>query len=135
MSYSVNERAKVACWYEWTGSVVAVQRRFRTVYGHKPPQAKNIHKWHTALMATGTVQDQPRNRVLSICTAENVQRVVDMFAYHPHTSTRSSASSLNISRTSIQRILKDLHYHLYKIHTVQTLLPDCLLYTSPSPRD
>ena len=47
-----------------------------------------------------------------------------MFADHPHTSTRSSASSLNISRTSIQRILKDLHYHPYKIHTVQTLLPD-----------
>ena len=70
MSYSVNERAKVACWYECIGSVVAVQLRFRTVYGRKPPQAKSIHKWHTALMATGSVQDQPRNRVLSIRTAE-----------------------------------------------------------------
>ena len=32
MSYSLLERAKVATWFEWTGSIVMVQRKFQTKF-------------------------------------------------------------------------------------------------------
>ena len=52
MSYSIEQRAKCAAWFECMESVTLVQRKFRAVYGKniETPSSKTIKKWHTSLM-------------------------------------------------------------------------------------
>ena len=123
VKYSVTERAQCAAWFEWTKSVVEVQRKFRAEYGKNSevPAGKSIRQWHANLMTTGSVQDVKRKRSLSSRTDENVQRVAQHFEADPHASTRRAALALAISRRTIQRILQDLRWHPYKVQVVQRL--------------
>lgn len=121
MAYAVGERAKIAVWYEWTKSVVMVQRKFRTEMRRDPPSKDSIKKWHKALMETGSVQNVKRKRSRSAHSAENSDRVEEHFSENPNSSTRRAVNALGISRRTIQRILKDLKWHPYKIQIVQKI--------------
>lgn len=121
MEYSIQERAKVAAWYEWTKSVTIVQRKFQSEYARKPPTRVSIYKWHTALMETGNVQNVSKKRMRSICIKENVQKVEHHFSEKPHSSLRRASAELMLSRATIHRILGDLHWHPYKIQILQTI--------------
>jgi Helix-turn-helix domain (DUF4817) len=57
MAFTVNDRAKVAAWFEWTKSIEEVQKRFKIECGRDPPDAADIRKWHSAFMETGNVLD------------------------------------------------------------------------------
>jgi hypothetical protein len=58
---------------------------------------------------------------------ENIETVRELFVQNPHMSTRRAANALPISRSSIQRILKeDLKFHPYKLQHVQELKPQDL---------
>lgn len=121
MSYSILERAKCAAWYEWTKSNVMVQRKFRREFGKDAPHLQSIHMWHKALMERGSILDKEKDRPLLIRTEENVQRVQRHFEEDPHSSLRRASTTLQISRTSLQRILHDVSWHPYKVHVVQEL--------------
>lgn len=123
MSYSVTERAKCAAWYECSKSVVEVQRKFHSQYGKNTaaPSGHTIRRWHEKLLATGSVQDVKRSREQPTKSPENIEATVQHFTNDPHTSIRRGALTLNLSRSSIQRILKGLSWHPYKVQVVQAL--------------
>ncbi len=77
MAYAVSDRAKIAAWYEWTKSVIVVQRKFRTEMKREPPSADTIRKWHKALMEKASVQDVKKKRSRSAHSAENSQFLHD----------------------------------------------------------
>ena len=52
---------------------------------------------------------------------KNAAHVQKHFSENPHSSTRRAAMALDISRRTIQPILKELKWHPYKIHIVQEL--------------
>ena len=64
-------------------------------------------------------------RVLTVETPENVERVRVSLEGSPRRSTRRRCQALEISRTSMQAIIrKHLNFHPYKIVIVQKLLPN-----------
>lgn len=126
MSYSTVEKAKCAAWYEYTQSIVTVQRKFRREFNHDPPSARSIRTWHASLLQRGSVLPHERQRRRQVRTEQTVGRVEELFQNSPHMSTRRAAGQLGISRRTIQRILHDLHWHPYKLHVVQELsAEDC----------
>ena len=57
MAFTVNDRAKVAGWFDWTESIEDVQKRFKREFKRDPPDEAAIRKWHSAFMQTGNVLD------------------------------------------------------------------------------
>uniref|UniRef100_A0AC34G6C5 Uncharacterized protein n=1 Tax=Panagrolaimus sp. ES5 TaxID=591445 RepID=A0AC34G6C5_9BILA len=59
-----------------------------------------------------------------------------MFAVEPHMSQRRAENELEISDTSVQRILEEVRWHPFKMQKVQALEPDdlqCRVYRIPCP--
>lgn len=122
---SVTQKALCACWYENSHSFVEVRRKLREKFGRNAPQAPNrsILRWHTNLLETGSILKQKRTRQLSARTEDNAAAVVLHFSDDPHSSQRRAANHLDINRTTIHRILRDLKWHPYKLQLVQQLYP------------
>lgn len=59
----------------------------------------------------------------AVRTEENVVNVLAYVAVNPHVSIRTLARECNISRSTIQRILRENKFHPFKIHLVQGLRP------------
>ena len=92
-------------------SPVEVQRRFRAAYGiNYVPSRPTIYAIHAKFLQTGSVNDQPRSgRPRTGRTEENVEAVGAAFVQSQGKSIRRAGLELNISRTSIQRMLmKDI---------------------------
>lgn len=121
MSLSIEERVKLAVWYEWSRSVVDVQRRYRQQFGRTPPSKDTIHKWHTRLMETGSVCDAQRDRQSS---SEGQAAVRKHFEAQPMSSQRQAVKALNVSRGFIQKALKDYGFHPYKLQVLHQLSPE-----------
>ena len=106
-------------------SVISVQRRFRTEFSkHRHdtiPSGDSIRRWHSSLMSTGSVLNAPHQRLQTRRSDEDIAAVQEHFEDDPHSSTRRASLALDMSRTTVQRILKDLKWHPYKVHIVQEL--------------
>ena len=74
---------------------------------------------------TGCVHDSPRSGRPTV-SDEKRQLVIDKVTNCPTKSVRRSSQEIGIARSTMRNILKQEHFHPYKL---------CLLYTSPSPRD
>lgn len=135
MSYSIVERAKCAAWFEWTKSIITVQRKFRDEFRKDAPHKQTIHKWHAALMETGSVKDTERHRSRTTRTDEATQHVEKLFEEKPTTSIRHAAHELNISPSSIHRTLHEHGYHPYKLQVVQELMDEDLAARIEFARD
>ena len=72
-------------------------------------------------MNTGSVLNAPHQRLRARRSDEDIAAVQEHFEDDPHTSTRRASLALNMSGTTLQRILKDLKWHPYKVHVVQDL--------------
>ena len=72
---------------------------------------------------TGLLIDKPtRERERTVRTTDNIAAVAASVHESPGTSTRHRSQELNISRTSLRRILhKDLGMTPYKVQLVQQL--------------
>ncbi|CAF4499633.1 unnamed protein product [Rotaria sp. Silwood2] len=74
---------------------------------------------------TGSIEDEPRSgRPITVRTEENRQLVSQTFLLNPRTSQRRASDDLNISRTSLQRLMKDLNLKPYKSRLLQALNED-----------
>ena len=72
----------------------------------------------------GSVNDRSRRRRgRSVRTPENTEDVRRSIEENPTTSTRRRSQELAISRTSLQRIKRNLHTYPYKVQLVQSLQP------------
>lgn len=122
-AYSVQQRARCVLWYAKSESITEVQRKFRATYGKhsQGPNTSSIRKWHAKFLETGSVLDSTRKKESTKRTEAAAVLVREHFEEDCHTSQRRAANALNMSRTTIQRILKDLKFHPYKVQVVQRL--------------
>jgi hypothetical protein len=124
--WSGPERAvAVSAYYRNGNSVIAAQRVFRRHYeiptSGQVPSAHAIHKWVRNFEDTGSaLKKKPSGCVLSVRVPENIDAVVRS----PRRSVQKNASSLGLGRWSMQRILHNLQFHLYKLQIVQELKPN-----------
>ena len=105
---STEQRCKIAAWQEVFRSPVEVQRRFRAAYGiNYVPSRPTIYAIHAKFLQTGSVNDQPRSgRPRTGRTEENVEAVGAAFVQSQGKSIRRAGLELNISRASIQWMLR-----------------------------
>jgi hypothetical protein len=107
-------------------SIILTQRAYRRHFNVRisPSEAMirclvNRHHQH------GSVRDLPRTgRPRLSRSAENIERVQQSVNEAPETSCRRRSAQLEMSRTSLRRILKkDLQLYPYKVQLVQELKP------------
>ena len=114
MSFMARERAKCAVWFDSMQSIVLVQRKFHTEFNKgrhdSIPSGDTIRRWHAALMDTGSVMNAPHSRTRTRRSDEDVEAVQEHFCNDPHTSTRRASLALEMSRTTIRRILTNMRW-------------------------
>lgn len=118
----------VEVYFKNNDSVIITQRVFRRYFHLNPrdpvPSRKTIIKWvHKFRTTASSAREKPKGRTRSVRTPQNAERVRAAVLRSPRRSAERQALALNISNRSYRRILKDLHFHPYKIQVVQKLLP------------
>ncbi|KAJ8947040.1 hypothetical protein NQ318_019932 [Aromia moschata] len=88
---------------------------------NEAPSAPDVRKFLRKVRETGMLMDNRSHpRACPVRTAERIAAVAQSVRENPRTSTRHRAQQLNISHTSLRRILhKDLGLFAYKLHLTQ----------------
>ena len=105
MPFTAQEKAQILQYYHQTGSVRITQRWVRRTMQRNPPHATDIARWQRNFRETGNLGHRRGNGRPRI-TAERVEEVRQMFQENPRLDIRSASATLNISRSSVQRILR-----------------------------
>ena len=117
-------RYKIAVWQEAYKSVGQTQRLFNREFGNNSaPTRRTIYAIHRKFMESGSVVDAQRSgRPKSGRSEENIRVLEEAYALSQRKSIRRAAVELEISRSSIQRILrKDIKAFPYKLQAVHKL--------------
>ncbi|CAF1264566.1 unnamed protein product [Rotaria sordida] len=86
---------------------------------------QTIYRLATKFDETGSMEDAPRSgRPTSITTEENMELVSESYTLNPQKSQRRAAHDLDISRSSVRRIMKELNLKPYKPRLLQALNED-----------
>lgn len=104
--------------------VAQTVRSLKRSFGRdKAPTAPAVRKFVQKVRETGMLVDNTHGpRRVTVCTDENVAAVAESVRLDPGTSTRHRSQQLNISRTSLRRILhKNLGLFAYKVQLSQQL--------------
>ncbi|CAK1578615.1 unnamed protein product [Parnassius mnemosyne] len=127
MRWNSEERAfAVEAYFSRGCSVIATQRAFRNRFNLAPsapvPDRKSIVMWVTTFRQTASVTKRRTGVPRPIRSPENIEAVRASMLRSPRRSARKHASALGLSSRSVRRILhEDLHFHPYKMATVQEL--------------
>ena len=119
--FTTQEKAAIVQEFIRTGSITLTRRWVSRTMDREPPSGQSIRRWRRNFIETGTVQDRTRSgRPRS--SAEKLNVVTHLFSTEPMTSLRNAEAQLQIPRSTIQRILKQLlSWYPYKIQTLQAL--------------
>lgn len=101
-------------------------RRLREHFGrHNRPSRTGVQNLIKKFEETGSVKNlETPVRLRSARSVENIDAVTGSVNENPGTSIRHRSQQLDITRSSMQRILtKDLHLHAYKVQLTQELKP------------
>jgi hypothetical protein len=125
-SFTLEDRLVfVQTYYETGRSITAALRKLRSKYGPRDaPNRRTLERLVKKFEATKSLEDQtslPHRR--PVRTEANIAAVRDSIEDDPNTSTRRRSQELNISRSSLQRILHDLQLRPYKVQLTQALQP------------
>lgn len=108
-------------------SLAATVRKFRTKYGRNIDlSSSTVKRLIAKFRNTGSIGDakhtgRPKTRRSDV----NIEAVRDSVGENPRTSIRRRGQELQISRSSLQRILtEDLRLHAYKVQLTQELKPN-----------
>ena len=103
-----------------------VKERFREKFPNSvPPSRQTMHNLAKKFHSTGSVLDCNRSgRPRTGRSEENVELVQATFARSPRKSQRRASSELVISRSSVQRIMKELKLRNWRPHLHQQLNED-----------
>ena len=115
---------KIAVWQEAYGSVRQTQRLFNKEFGiNSASTRQTIYAIHCKFMETGSVIDaQKSGRPWSGRSEENIWVLEEAYALSQGKSIRRAAVELEISQSSIQRMLrKVIESFPYKLQTVHKL--------------
>jgi len=121
------ERAfAVKAYYQNGESLVRAQRMFRTNFNvpcnSLVPSNHAMKTWVANFEVSGSTSKKRGGSQKTVRTPENIERVREAFERSPRQSAMRHATTLGITRRSVQRILhNDLHYNLYKIQIIQAL--------------
>ncbi|KAJ8959649.1 hypothetical protein NQ318_021836, partial [Aromia moschata] len=82
-------------------------RKLRTIFGrNQAPSAPDVRKLSRKVCETGMLMDNRSHpRACPVRTAERIAAVAQSVCETPRTSTRHRAQQLDVSRTSLRRIL------------------------------
>lgn len=114
--FTIEEKVYAVAWSLSHNNREESRRMFQQKYGKEPPSANHIKFWSKKLLETGSLV-QRRSSSGRPCTAsseENKENIVKHFKENPSTSIRSVASSLNISKSSVGRILQQENFHPFE---------------------
>ena len=119
--FSAQEKADVVQEFIRTGSITRTRRYAVRTMGKRPPSPKSIRRWHLRFLQTGSVHDLIRSGRPRTST-ERINAVRQLYTTTPITSLRHAEIQLQIPRSTIQKILKQLlSLYPYKIQTLQEL--------------
>lgn len=107
-------------------SLAGTVRKFRAKYGRNINLSSSTVKRLVAkFRESGSINDvHSTGRPKTSRSNGNIESVRQNVREHPGTSIRHRGQELQISRSSLQRILtKDLHLHAYKVQITQELKP------------
>ncbi|CAF1447532.1 unnamed protein product [Adineta ricciae] len=119
------ERIEIVKRYAIHQNAAEVARQFQDRYDRAPPARNNILNLVRKFDETGSVEDEPRSgRPRSVSTDENREHIRVAFEESPETSTRRASLGLNLSRTSLRRMMKELGLKPYRPHLLHDLSDD-----------
>lgn len=125
--YTLEQRWEILKTYlQNSESSTKTVRKLRSKFGrNEAPSTQYVDQFVTRVRETGSLLDKTtRSRTRTVRTTENIAAVAQSVQEEPSTSTRHRSQELNISRTSLMRILhKDLGMTPYKVQLVQELKP------------
>lgn len=113
-------------WWKSGGATQTINEAFQHEFPNEDvPARQTIYRLAKKLDETGSVKDAPRSgRPKSINTDENMQLVSQSFLRNPQTSQRRAARELDISRSTLRRIMTALKLKSYKPKLLQALNED-----------
>ena len=121
--YTLEQRCEILRYYfENHGNVAECVRKLRTDFGRRQaPSAPYIRYLVKKVTETGIFIDKPkREKPKTVHTPENIAAVAESVCEASSTSIHRRSQQLNISETSLRRILhKDLGMMQHKIQLVQ----------------
>ncbi|CAF4045863.1 unnamed protein product [Rotaria sordida] len=119
---STSERIEIVKWYTMYQNAGEVARQFQQCYDRTPPTRKNILNRVRKFDETGSVEDEPRSgRPRSVGTDENKERVRAAFEESPATPLRIASLNLNLPKSSLQRMMKELGLKPYRPQLLHAL--------------
>jgi hypothetical protein len=124
---SVQQKIEIVNFFHNSVSFTDSRRKFQKEYGKVKnfPDIKTIKNWHRKLMNIGSIHpykpgpNTHENRPTR--SKDNMEHVKEMFVENPKTSIRKASAQLNISKSTIHRMLHDLNLFPYKPHILQEL--------------
>ena len=127
IAYTLEQRWEILRHYfENHGNVAECVRKLRTDFGRREAlSAPYVHYPAKKVKETGILIDKSkRGKPKTMRAPENIAAVAESMCESPLTSIHRRSQQLNISETSLRRILhKDLGMTPYKVQLVQELKP------------
>lgn len=123
---SLEEKVDCVRLYSATNNYSEVKRRMAAKFGTPGPSLITIKNVNKKFDETGSVEESKRSRPKTVVTDANKVRLQNELAssQEKDKSQRRLSARLDISRTSIQRILKDLKLRPYHPRLTNHLLED-----------
>ncbi|CAK9813004.1 hypothetical protein ANTPLA_LOCUS7629 [Anthophora plagiata] len=113
-------------YFKTNEGLAATVCNLRTKYGRNSDvTSSTVKRLINKFRETGSISDLRHSGCpLTSRSTQNIEAVRESIAESPGTSIRHRAQELDISKSSLQRILtKDLHLHAYKVQLTQKLKP------------
>lgn len=123
MEISTQEKIKmVYCLGESEGNCFLASR----IYAQKYPEARHPHqtafqRLKNIFEETGSVKEDKRQRVRPVNNEENAFSVLLSITENPHVSTRDLSRQLDISQSTVSKIIRTNKFHPYHIQLLQEL--------------
>ena len=122
---SSSEKIEIVKWYAIYQNASEVARQFQNHFNRTPPTSKNILSLVQKFDETGSVADKPRSgRPRSVSTDNNRERVRAAFEENPGISARRASLELNLDRSSLRRMIKELGLKPYRPQLLHALSED-----------
>jgi hypothetical protein len=116
---TLDDRIKIILMYGKYGNYTEINRLWE---GDNKPNRSTISSTVKRFLQTGSVEEASREgRHRSVTTPLNIDRVVQHISDFPQESSRERSNHLGISRTTLQRIMKNQGYKAYRLHLTQEL--------------
>jgi len=115
MEYTINEKVIITSWSISFDCLEECRRKFATKFNKAPPPRTSILRWKEKLLATGSLDDRPRSgRPVTASGDDNKKLVLAACRNDPTTSSRRLSDELQLSQSSVCRILHKSKMHPYK---------------------